>query len=733
MESAVTGRMLDAELTATLDIPAAVLDFWRPRREQGLIEWAQEHVRITEGPAVRSHGGSIPWNPDTFPLQRAPLESIEDPKWTRTILMTAPQAFGKTVIVAAMLLYAIHYRRVSCMYVAGSRELAATQWRKKFEPAMQADEPLAELFFENPDFGGTKDRRDFKNGTSWHMTGAESIGSLSGFTAPVGAFDDLQAYIESLVRFGHAADYGVSRTESFPADQISLLFAGTASTIEAWLWRSMLGSAFFCPFVPCLSCGTYQLIEFDRFEFDRDDPVAARDECWMRCANDCKGSDAGCVDGCRSRSGTDPRHGHDREMHNSENRGGGETQTGRKRDTDGNDIRDACTHRIIFDQLPEMLDRFVWASMPPDADWILSPPAGGVTIDLNTADIYPDTKRNTSAAGFWCNAYYWLLGKSWGDRAAEWIGIQGDPDRLKTHQQNEQARPWAEPEIDEEALTEDEIASHAVEGYVAGTVPSEADVVTVTVDVQSGYVYYLIRAWKKATGDSWLIELGTKQKPLRGRDETEAEKVRRRALLISKALDEVDELCRTGWDRVTMDGGIVGHIDQTLGLIDRGYEPDVVAGWQAARGRGVWKTIKGQKAGTRASLWPAKPSVDSRGRTFRYVDVNAGKHLVRRLLRVPSGEPGYWRMPILGIHSNTVRAYLRHLASERFNRTRAIPAWEKKRPGMANHFWDNEVYQVCAAVACGVKLPGIERPQRAAAGGYAPRTSNSARNWKIGR
>lgn len=619
------------------------------RPDLTLTAWAEQHVRVTEGPLVEG-GASIPWSSQTFPLQRTVMDSIESSDWSRTVLVTAPQAFGKTLCSAvAVLLHALAYLRVSAFYVAASAHLSVTQWRKKLEPALKADSELAKLIFENPDFGGTQERHDFTNGTSLHMAGCQSVGSLSAFTASVVVCDDVQAYPGSLPRFGHPADYASSRSEAFPAESCRHVFIGTAGAPEDWLWRSLRASAFFCPFVPCLACGTYQLIEFDRFEFDAEDPDAARDDTWMRCAGD------------------------------------------------------ECDHHIVFDELPEMLERHLWVSMPPDADWIDKPTEGGVTVDPDEASVYPATERNTNVAGFCCNAFYWPFGRTWGQRAADHVSMKGDDEKLRTWQQNILVRPWSPPEVDEEALTVQELESHVAEtGYAAKTVPEEADVVTVTVDVQSGYVYYDVRAWRLADGASWLIDIGTVGRPIHG-FETEAERVQRRTLGITRGLDAVDSMCVQGWPHGA------GRITATLGLIDRGYETDVVAGWCLWRHRGVWHTVKGAPADQKATLWSQKPAVDGRNRPYRRLDVNQAKHTLRRLLRIPAGQPGYWHMPTTGLHRNTVRAYFRHMVSERFNRDLAVPRWENRdsrTKKKANHFWDCETMGICAAVAVGVQFPG---------------------------
>jgi phage terminase large subunit GpA-like protein len=648
-------------MTALANIPEALVDLIRPRPERTLPEWAAEHVRITEGPLVEDGSGAVPWSMDAFPLQKTVCEALSDQRWRKVVLMTAPQAFGKTQCAAIpTLLYALEHRGQSALYVAARSEMAVTQWRRKIEPAMKADPDLARLFYDNPDFGGTKDRRDFTNGTSLHFAGAESVGALAAFTVPVVVCDDVQAYPPTLPGFGHPADLALTRSEAYPAESVKHVLIGTAGTIEDYLWRVLQASAFFCPFVPCPACGTYQLIEFERFVFDHEDPRAAQNDCWLKCAN-------------------------------------------QRRD---------C--RIRFGDLPEMLDAHAWVSMPAEAKWITEPPENGVTIDPDKADVYPETGRNTNVAGFWCNAYPWPMGKTWGERCAEYVQCRGDPDRLQDYQQQTRVIPRKQPEIDAEKLTVEELKTHEAPGYAAGTVPVDADLVTCTIDVQSGYVYYLVRAWKRDDGTSWLVELGTRGKPLRMRDESEAQHHSRRVAGIAAGLDEVDALCANGWPVVTAGGEITGEIGLEIGAIDRGYEKDVIESWVRTKGRGRWVMLKGVPARQKGELWPAKPSRTTRGMPWWPVDVNQAKHVLRRLLRVRPDDPGYWSQPSIGIHANTIRAYYRHLASERWNKELMTPRWDKVTPGAANHFLDCETYQVCLARSprCRVRLVGFEAVKR---------------------
>jgi phage terminase large subunit GpA-like protein len=624
-----------------LRLPPRLRTKYAPRERLSLIEWSERHMMLTEGPSV-DEGVSIPWSPNLFPLQRAAMEAIEDRRFARLVLMSGPQTWGKTQAVAMPpLLHALLYRNTSAVYVAASKDLAATQWTRKISPAMDADPALAALKPDNTDHAGTKYRRDFTNGTCLHFVGSESIGALSGYTAPVIVCDDVQAYPESVPRFGHPADYAVSRSESFPSDAVRLVFAGTAGTVEDWLWRSLKASAMFCPFVPCLACETYQLIEFDRFDFDHADVDLARANTTMRCA-------------------------------------GGE-----------------CDHAINFEELPQMLERHLWASCPPDEKWVLDPPAGGVTINPDDAAIYPETRRNTSVAGFWCNALYWPFGKTWGERAVDWLEAENDPGKMKTWQQNVAVKPFKEPELDDEALTGHEFEERfgQANGYAARTVPAGVDAITCAVDVQSGYAYYIVRGWNRTTGKSWLIDMKSTR-----RGSFEKGDKRGLGLALHASFDTIDEMCRVGWPAV---GDPTRWVRADRGVIDRGYWGAVISSWHAQRHRGVWKLIWGNSS--KGELWPQKISRDSKQNPYYSVDVNLAKSLMRKLLRIPRGEGGHWHLPNEGIRDNSVRAYTRHMTAEE-----CLPTgkWRKKKQRSENHYFDCEVYGLIAAISIGVQFPG---------------------------
>ena len=651
-------------------------------------EWAERNLWITEGPLIGESGAPIRWSVDAFPLQAAPLDAIDDPRWGKVLLMTGPQTFGKTTgVMNPLLLYGVCHCREPVIYMSSAQDDAGTQYREKIKPALDeydAHSNEDDLVPENPDLGGTHYYRTYANGAAMHVLGAESVGRLSGKTARIGCVDDAQAYPENLPKFGHPADYVMGRVASYPGEATRMVFAGTAGTVGCWLWRMLCASAFYCPFVPCLECGTYQLLTFEQLEYDADDAGAAKADACLRCAG-------------------------------------------------------GCDHPITFDELPEMLTRHLWASMPPDADWVLrgsatkadeeaadpEAPAPDMTVTLDPASavVYPETRRNTNVAGFWANVLYWPWGRTWGEHAVELMGRQGDPDRMLDHRQNFQVRPFEPPKTDEEeeAIEPADLETLRTDTHRWGTVPAVAGVhegkgvLVATGDVHGGFVWYMVEAWNLETGSSWLVELGRFGKRART-DPAEGKRKQQRVWKsrVAEALDGLWAKEAEGWPIIGEGGEIMGQARiprKAGGGIDCGFLAETVQTWCHARngGRwtGTWLPIRGSKsrADGKIPIWPgiANPSIDPKThRRCWECNTNRAKLYVREILAIPPGQPGSMTLP--ADMPDWCRTELgKQFAAEHWNSKRGT--W--KQVSHANHLLDCKAEQVIMARACGVKFDAL--------------------------
>ena len=108
------------------------------RREMSLRQWAETYIKLTAGPLVGNSQTAIPWSCDHFPLQRTLVEALDNPHWSQIVIMTPPQAFGKTVKLSSkqdrfigggvdigreqpQLAFITHRDKASCLCVAEPR------------------------------------------------------------------------------------------------------------------------------------------------------------------------------------------------------------------------------------------------------------------------------------------------------------------------------------------------------------------------------------------------------------------------------------------------------------------------------------------------------------------------------------------------------------------------------------------------------------------------------------
>ena len=645
----------------------AVLAALRPRSPLSLVEWARRHRRITTGPAVVGPGDDVRWTPRLFPPQAAVLDALDDPRWSRVVLLTSPQTFGKTDIAVSFALSRVHQHQQSGIYVASRAELAYQQWRRRFLPAIEADPELAGLLIDSRDDAGGKGCRYFANGAAMYFAGAESVGALSGVSCAWMICDDVQA-MSPLPGFGHPVDVVSHRTRAMREAQAKELVIGTAGVVGDYLDREYRASTAYMPFVRCPRCRWYQVLDAERLEYADSSAAAARRTARLRCGN----------------------------------------------------VR--CGQEFVDADLPRLLDDLHWLSPPPNEDWLHMPPETGRVLPFELPSgwrEYPDSSRESLACGFWASALYWPW-QRWGNVAARLLAARGNPDKQRDAQQHVAVRPWQEsPENAPGVLRPDEVEAHAG-GYSRGIVPADADIVLLTVDVQHDYVYWLARGWNRATGTSWLIDLGST-------------KERHERSGLPGGLEVVGKLAAEGWPRA--DGE---RIVPTACLIDSHYLPDVV--WQHCVRYGLrrWLPVEGTREARR--IWPDAPRRMKGGRHYYPICVGEAKSVLSRLLAVPPGQPGYMHIPS-DLPSQTLSAYSRHMTSEVWDEERRL--WVKRKdvgrgPGVLlggsarrNDWWDCEVYQVAGAVRCGVRLFDTARPVAAVVSGY--RVAEDVASWRIGR
>lgn len=640
----------------TLPLPPQfqdILPALKPRRVRSLTDWTTAHRWIGDGPLAAETGAPVRWSHAVFPPAVAILQAIDDPRFSRVVVLGPPQAAKTETAAVNTILHRLSERRQACLYVHANAQKAFDQWHKKFLPALLSDEHLAELIPEDRELAGTRYRRDFTNGTSLFLAGSESIANLTGSTIPCIVCDDVQAMPPALGPLGHAVDVAEKRAAALPEHQKTLVLLGTAGLTTDYLWREMQRSTLYRYFVPCPACGTFQTLDWERLVFDASDPVKARADAFMRCAGD------------------------------------------------------GCTHELRGIALPRLLAEGRWVSTAAgEIGRFIDRRTKGRKGATEGIHAFPDSAIPTRIAGFHYNALYWPF-TSWAALAARWVETRGDPDAERDFRQHVLARPEtpeADPEaVDLDALSVDELRAAPPDEYAKGSVPEGVEVITLTADVHDRFIYYIARGWRRNDGESWLIEAGRLGVHGPRKDETLSTQQHQAKVLagVRAALEELWKRDQTGWPQ----GAQARH--SRLALVDGNYLTDVVGLFCLQRGQLKWRSIRGRSGaghGVR-NIWNPQHHKDKFGRVYWDIGVDEAKLLLRSCLRIPAGAPGRWHT----YSDELLETYHRHLASEQWlNRPGKDGqdrwGWVKREGGGPNHWLDCEAYQIAAAIAVGVKF-----------------------------
>jgi phage terminase large subunit GpA-like protein len=261
----------------------------------------------------------------------------------------------------------------------------------------------------------------------------------------------------------------------------------------------------------------------------------------------------------------------------------------------------------------------------------------------------------------------------------DWLGLRFEP--------RGNAPKWKELGI--------RLASH----YPMGSVPKEAYFLTAGADVQSHGVFYVIRAWgDKKT--SWLVEKGYLPKKTHG-DEDDVQEV------LASDLAQLEMLLARRWNVLGENPLGYSQLAVRLLAIDCGHRPTDVFNFVRAHPGGRVLAVFGDPRIVPGSLFrPARGDRNARtGKPYPDgvrpwgVETNAYKTEIAGRWMADRTQPGVWWLPenILDVEGG--EDYLRQITAERREAAAKGRAeqWVLPSHDMPNHYWDGEVYAICAA------------------------------------
>ena len=240
-------------------------------------QWADQFRKLS--PESSAEPGQ--WFTTRAEYQRGIMDSICDPRIETVVVMTSAQV-GKTETINNVVGYYIDQDPSPILLVQPTIEMAEV-WSKDRLAPMIRDTPVLRDLVRDPrsrDSGNTVRQKQFIGGQI-AMAGANSASSLSGRPVRIVLLDEVDRFPPSAGTEGDPVMLAKKRTTTFWNRKILIVSTPTtrgASRVEA-AWEES-DQRFYE--VPCLQCGSFQVLSWGQLKFDRDEkgrPVNVRYEC----------------------------------------------------------------------------------------------------------------------------------------------------------------------------------------------------------------------------------------------------------------------------------------------------------------------------------------------------------------------------------------------------------------------------------------------------------------------
>jgi len=256
-----------------------------------------------------------------------------------------------------------------------------------------------------------------------------------------------------------------------------------------------------------------------------------------------------------------------------------------------------------------------------------------------------------------------------GEVAEAFLKAKNNPGDLRSFTTGWLALPWQEAK---EATKAEQILAHRMT-YEAGTCPEVPSLVILSADVGLHACHFVVRAWCGQSETSYLLDYGE--------------------------IGNIGEI--PNWEaflavqRRTYKCP-AGEIRINKAVIDSGYGELTTPVYEFCK-QNRWTPFKGASKSLE-KRWTTGKGKD--GTDIILVDTWAYKDHFLYKLAIPPGEPGSWNL-----HRDVERLYAKHLSSEKIiEKTDSYGQikrmWDRSTD---NHWFDCEVYSMCAAEASSIK------------------------------
>jgi phage terminase large subunit GpA-like protein len=252
------------QLEIERELTAAIIGVLRPPSELSLSEWA-DSFRILSSESSAEQGA---WVTAKAPYEKDIMDAISDPLVPRVVVQKASQVGITDSAILNSVGYFADQDPCPILVVQPTIELAEAFSTDRLSPMIRDTPCLREKFAEPRarDSQNTLRRKSFFGGYV-AMGGANSAASLSGRPVRVVLLDDVDHYPASAGTEGNPLQLAIARTSGF-WNRKAVVISSPGIEGVSHIEREMATSTCEHWYLACPECGAYQLLMFERIDFD---------------------------------------------------------------------------------------------------------------------------------------------------------------------------------------------------------------------------------------------------------------------------------------------------------------------------------------------------------------------------------------------------------------------------------------------------------------------------------
>jgi phage terminase large subunit GpA-like protein len=244
-------------------------NLWRPSEALSLSRWAEKNFYLSADYSARS--GPIV----LFRWQRDILDSFTDPRVEASVLMTSTQMI-KTLFIQAALLYVITEAPGPVLISQPKDDDAKTFSKERLDPMLRDCPALhGKVSGKKRDAENTTTFKRFPGG-SISLVGANAPGNFARRSIRYFFADEIDKYPASAGKEGDPIGLGDERTVTYGSRRKKIRCCSPTVRGSSRIAKEYEKSDQRKPWVPCRSCGEFQILKWTQVKWDNALPLEDR-------------------------------------------------------------------------------------------------------------------------------------------------------------------------------------------------------------------------------------------------------------------------------------------------------------------------------------------------------------------------------------------------------------------------------------------------------------------------